>query len=533
MLDVSVADNKLNATLRGKLETGTLLSRYLPQPGWAEHVVGESPWRIDLTLPGADGGLRLGLNSSLVGTGVLAPEPLGKPESSERPVSLDYSLDSSGRARIQTEYGPVRASLDLDQRESGSGVHRISVRLGPGEIEPAAGPGLTLVGALETLDLDAWSSFIGKGVAAPDLSGLDRLDLRLRHLHGFGTDLANVRTEVDLGEIRLTVDDPMMKGAVSLPRPLGSGTLDARFQSLNLKPPDPPSKARSWPAPDVLPAMRIRVDDLMLDGDPLGSLEAASRPGSGAMLLERVALSGRHYALTGHGDWTRSDGADLTHLILQFSADDAGDAFGQLGLGKAARSGTASAELDLSWAKPLPELDLATLEGRVNLKLLDGKIADVEAGVGRLVGLFNLGAISRRLRLDFTDVFEEGYRFDSIEAQLRFSEGNMYQEPLESKGPSAFLSMTGRVGILARDYDLDLWVSPQVGGSLPLAGMLAGGPAVGAALFIAGTVFKQGLDKVLRVQYTIDGSWEAPVIEPVRVVPAREEEAVGQEGGSR
>ena len=533
LLDLSAADKKLNATLRGKLETGTLLRRYLPQPDWAEHVVGESPWRADLTLPGADGGLRLRLNSSLVGTGILAPEPLGKPESSERPVSLDYSVDSAGRARIQTEYGPVRASLNLDQREPGSGVQRVSVRLGPGEIEPAAGPGLTLVGDLETLDLDAWSSFVGKGSAASDLSGLDRLDLRLGHFHGFGTDLANVRTEADSGEIRFTVDDPMIMGAVSLPRPLGSGTIEARFQRLNLKPPDTEPAAHSWPSPDSLPAIRVRVDDLMLDGDSLGSLEAASRPGSGAMLLDRVALSGRHYTLTGQGDWTRSDGADLTHLILQFNADDAGDAFGQLGLGKAARGGTATGDLDLSWPKPLPELDLATLEGRVNLNVLDGKIADVEAGVGRLVGLFNLGAISRRLRLDFTDVFEEGYRFDSIEAQLRFSEGNMYQEPLVSKGPSAFLSMTGRVGIQARDYDLDLWVSPQVGGSLPLAGLLAGGPAVGAALFIAGTVFKQGLDKVLRVQYTIDGAWDAPVIEPVRVVPAREDEAEGQEGGSR
>ena len=390
-----------------------------------------------------------------------------------------------------------------------------------------------MVGELATLDLDAWSSFMGGRSAAPDLSRLDRLDLRLRHLHGYGTDLANVRAEMDSGEIRLTVDDPMMMGTVSVPRPLGSGTLDARFKRLNLKPSDPPSTARSWPAPDALPAIRIRVDDLMLDGDPLGSLEAVSRPGNGALLLERVALTGRHFALTGQGDWTRTSGADLTRLTLEFNAEDAGDAFSQLGLGNAARGGTASGELELSWPKPLPGLDLATLAGRVHLTVLDGKIAEVDAGVGRLVGLFNLAAISRRLRLDFTDVFDEGYRFDSIEAQLRFSEGNMYQEPLESKGPSAFLSMTGRVGILARDYDLDLWVSPQVGGSLPLAGLLAGGPAVGAALFIAGTVFKQGLDKVLRVQYTIDGTWEAPVIEPIRVVPAREEEPLGQEGGSR
>jgi uncharacterized protein YhdP len=49
---------------------------------------------------------------------------------------------------------------------------------------------------------------------------------------------------------------------------------------------------------------------------------------------------------------------------------------------------------------------------------------------------------------------------------------------------------------------------------LPLAGALAGGPAVGAAVIVAEKLLdgKLGLNKMASKQYTVTGPWDAPVV---------------------
>jgi uncharacterized protein YhdP len=50
---------------------------------------------------------------------------------------------------------------------------------------------------------------------------------------------------------------------------------------------------------------------------------------------------------------------------------------------------------------------------------------------------------------------------------------------------------------------------------LPVAGVLAGGPVVGAALLVFSQIFKEPLKGITRGYYRITGSWENPVVERV------------------
>ena len=49
-------------------------------------------------------------------------------------------------------------------------------------------------------------------------------------------------------------------------------------------------------------------------------------------------------------------------------------------------------------------------------------------------------------------------------------------------GPSVKVDITGRTGLLAKDYDQVITVIPRVSSTLPLVGALAVNPAVGVAL---------------------------------------------------
>ena len=71
--------------------------------------------------------------------------------------------------------------------------------------------------------------------------------------------------------------------------------------------------------------------------------------------------------------------------------------------------------------------------------------------------------------------------------------------------------MSGRTGLVAQDYDQKVVVTPRVSGSIPVAGALAGGPVVGAALLVAQQLVGKEVDRMTRYQYAVTGNWDDPV----------------------
>jgi uncharacterized protein YhdP len=70
-------------------------------------------------------------------------------------------------------------------------------------------------------------------------------------------------------------------------------------------------------------------------------------------------------------------------------------------------------------------------------------------------------------------------------------------------------------------------VRPGLGNTLPIIGAIAGGPGGAAAgLALQGLLHEQ-LGEASQVQYTITGSWDEPLIEPVLKEKAGEEKMDG------
>jgi uncharacterized protein YhdP len=102
------------------------------------------------------------------------------------------------------------------------------------------------------------------------------------------------------------------------------------------------------------------------------------------------------------------------------------------------------------------------------------------------------------------------------------------------KGPAAEIGVVGRTGLKARDYDQTAKVTGHLGGSVAAAGAVFGGPAVGAALLLFSTVFKEPLSGLTRGYYRITGSWDQPKVERIGASQAKEaEENAAAEGGPR
>lgn len=152
-------------------------------------------------------------------------------------------------------------------------------------------------------------------------------------------------------------------------------------------------------------------------------------------------------------------------------------------------------------------------------------MVSVEPGAGRLLGLLSIAHLPRRLALDFKDLTGQGMAFDRISGDFTLAAGEAYTDNLTLRGPAAEIGIAGRTSLRDRTYDQTAVVTGDVGATLGVAGALAGGPVVGAALLLFSQVFKEPLKGVARGYYRISGSWEEPV---VRKIDARElEEAAG------
>jgi len=136
--------------------------------------------------------------------------------------------------------------------------------------------------------------------------------------------------------------------------------------------------------------------------------------------------------------------------------------------------------------------------------------------------LLSIAALPRRLTLDFSDLTDKGFAFDHIRGDFAFNGGNAYTQNLILKGPAAEIGIVGRTGLLARDYDQTAKITGHVSGPLAAAGVLAAGPAIGAALLLFSSVFKEPLGGMARGYYRITGGWDKPIIERIGATAARD-----------
>ena len=156
----------------------------------------------------------------------------------------------------------------------------------------------------------------------------------------------------------------------------------------------------------------------------------------------------------------------------------------------------------------------------LSVNAVDGVLNNVEPGGGRFVGLLSLTALPRRLTLDFSDVLIDGMEFDKITGSYRIADGILHTRNTRMDGVAAKIKITGKTGIVARDYDQVMRVTPKIRQTLPLLGLgaVAASNPVGWGLLLLQNLFKTAIDDAVEIEYHVTGSWDDPKIELLKAV---------------
>ena len=84
-------------------------------------------------------------------------------------------------------------------------------------------------------------------------------------------------------------------------------------------------------------------------------------------------------------------------------------------------------------------------------------------------------------------------------------------------GPIAGVLASGRIGLIAKDYDMYINVIPHITSSVPIAATFAAGPIIGLISWVvADVVVAPVIKKATTYKYHVTGEWNKPVMEKIR-----------------
>jgi uncharacterized protein (TIGR02099 family) len=298
--------------------------------------------------------------------------------------------------------------------------------------------------------------------------------------------------------------------------------LFVRLAYLNIPPSLVPDVERMLSEqPSSIPTLDIVVSDLTLRGKKLGRLEieAVNRAGTNVTRewrLNKLNLQMPEATFTANGSWA-ADGprSRRTQLSFVLAIRDSGDLLARLGTPGAIRNGEGRLEGDVTWKGSPITLDYASMNGKMNLSIDKGQFLKTEPGAARLLGVLNLQALPRRLTLDFSDLFSDGFAFDFVRGDVRIEQGVAFTNNLQMKGVVAGALIEGRADLVRETQDLKVVVVPEINTGTASLYMATINPLVGLTSYLAQMVLSKPLVRAGTSEFHVDGTWSDPRVTKV------------------
>ena len=475
------------------------------------------------------------IDADLNGFGVNLPHPVGKREDEHRPLHVEINYDGAAEMLTQAALGNVRAVIRLQQSKGDWTLDRGLVRADGRVPRLPRNHGLRLAGAVDHLVLDDWFALRGNGGGTSHLSDfLHSASLRVGTLQLYGYQWLDVHGEMQPQEAGwdIEVSGPNASGKLFIPNDFsGSKPLTATMERLvvtgveGASSGDAPRDPRSWPS------IRAFVAELRVDNRAIGAVDVrASRVETG-IRIDGITLVNEAVQGEARGDWLITPTGQQSHLTAKITSTDVSATLRALSYPQFMEAKRGELSVALAWPGGFDRQLLDHASGTLMVDAQNGQVLNLQPGAGRVLGLFSVAALRRRLSLDFSDLTEKGLGFDTVHGDFELRNGNAYTSNLLLRGPAAEIGIAGRVGLGAHDYDQTAIVTGNLGATLPVAGALAGGPAVGAALLLFSQVFKEPLKGITRAYYRITGNWDDPVVERVEAAEIKNTAAASNGAG--
>jgi uncharacterized protein YhdP len=475
-------------------------------------LAGTADWTGDLTFLPARGSepgrWRVRADSTLVGVASELPEPLEKPSDGDLALHVDLSgTESVAQLRVSLA-DRLRSVLALERADKGWRVERGAVTFGSGLPGLPAEPVVLIQGRVNRLDLPSYLA----------LWQQVRLDPRAPHFQAqlvAGEMVAAGRRypEVTLvGErtdsgVQLKIDSELLTGVAHWPVAGSAQPAELHLTHLSI-----PESTEQGQMAAVLGAVgssaRVSVDDLVWEGRHVGHVTATLAAREDGLDLNDVRISGSSHDGTGSLE-CRADRATC-RAVFTLESSDAAATLADFGFRPDLSAARGALSGELEWRPESGKTWSATLTGRLSMKLADGvTLGGADAQQARPFALLSVPALVEAMSPQ-QDARHE-LRFTQLEADFALADGHAYTSDLHFDGDAEIL-MRGRTGLLAEDYDQEVWVLKGEERLPAAVRRFAPTPRVAAAWLTLRGLFAATGEARPRAMLRLQGSWDDPVV---------------------
>jgi len=531
VLSVSSQKNKAGQAtqfdMQGKVNVASL-SPWVP-PVVLSRLEGETDYQAQLSLGGGSRN-ELQIHSNLAGVEASLPAPFTKAAKQASPFSFNLALDESQIHSLQ--YADKFAyQLRFNNKNYQDGA----ITVGPGRAVYRPGSGIQVKGSLPELDFQQWRQLVAQ---AQTVETEDSRKTEIKAQSSLISNISDVTLEVGRfrfldedydqisfnakqleGDWQIDFSNDLAQGVLNY-YPVSQSPLAVDFEYLYL--PSASGEGNALAAetekdalagwePQQLPELDLRIKQLFLGQQPYGRWAFNSRPYGEGVKLEALNFDFKGLQASGEMDWLYQNKTHSSHFKGQLQMPDVAAMLKAWNINAAIEGKNVRFAGELSWPGSPSQFSLLATQGPLSMKADEGRIVDLQSLP--LLGVLNFNTLTRRLRLDFSDLFKKGFSFDEAKGAFLFQQGTMQlTEALLIDGPSAKFKIEGQTDLLNEQFDHDVIAVLPINDNISVVTTLAGLPQVGIPMYLLNKAFDGLFDRFTSINYRVTGPWADPDI---------------------
>lgn len=522
------APSYINITLQSKISEA-LLHSWLNDVNITEYVKGSTDYTAEIHLVSSEQAepIQMTIRSDLKGVALNLPEGFGKTADQTMNTTFLANIKENQPLQVKLNLGTkLSAAVTIKNRQFYNGELRLN---GKGEANWQTQPGLLISGQFDQLDWNELKKSFSeinkepppnetKPEAKSSMIDMVRaIDIRANKITGLAQNLSRAHVQISRAKtnwnINLTAAE--MAGQITLPIKMSSKqTIKANFQYLYLSPVESKTEPLN---PKDLPGISFASNEVRFDGKSLGRVTFDLQPSSTGLTINSLRADSSLYNLKASGDWSSTNNKSQTRLRGTLSTNNVANFLNHWGSSSPNPVGSkGSMSFDLSWADAPYNPVLSGMSGDAYLDISSGSIINLgtstnaKMGFGRMLNILSVQSLSKVLTLNFSDLTTQGYTFDYVKGNFNLDKGNIYTEDTGMDGSLAQIEISGRIGLTAKDYNLNLDITPKMMGSIPVVAAIAVNPLIGVAAWAVEKVASSAVSGATTRHYIVTGSWDKP-----------------------
>lgn len=478
---------------------------------------GTSSWQFNISNANSEE-INFEATSNLNGIGIQMPAPIYKENNIDSPFSIKCVLPCED-GNVSIDYGEIiSAELNLEPEKT---LALTQLIFGMEQNNSSA-----FGGSIDKFDLDQWLNYLPEESTTDSKIPFDNIDLKIDNLIFMNRNLINVNLKVISNDegLKFIIDGQDVLGTIEIPNKATNRGIIIQLDKLHWQETDDDvqlttqltqtsSKANNYPA------LHIWIKDFIYGGIPLGDTRIEARNTANGFRIEKFTTKAEDLQLNINGTYDKNHGENgLSKFNIILISHDLAAFLNDMGFQAPLKDAATVINMQVEWPDTPGAFEVSNMNGKMRIEIGKGQVVDAKPGVGRVLGLFNLTNLPRRLLLDFKDVFSEGLIFNSMQGDFELVDGEAFTENFKIDSSSAVITITGKTGLASKNYDQTIVVTPRVGRALPTIGAIAGGAVGAAAGFLVQNLFRKGLKNIGKIVYQVTGNWDNPKIELVEAV---------------